>query len=128
MPTSFCGLPPHGLVHAIPEGKCLQFVLHKNNPKDQKSISCSSVLASLNDPLQPEQYLWLGTKGGGLNLLDKQTGTFRHYTTANGLPDNVVYAVLSDDQGALWLSTNCGLSKFDPKTGVFQNFFKADGL
>ncbi len=119
---------PHGLVHGIPNAAGLKFIAHKNNPNDRQTINCNAVLASLNDPLQPDNFLWLGTKGGGLNRFDKHTGTFKHFTSAEGLPNNVVYAILPDAAGKLWLSTNCGLSKFDPKTGVFQNFFSVDGL
>lgn len=119
---------PHGLVQGIPEGDSLKFVLHKNNPSDPQSIHCNSVLTSLDDPLDPGRYCWLGTKGGGLERLDKHNGTFKHYSNVEGLPNNVVYAILPDSKGNLWLSTNCGLSKFDPKQGVFQNFFSVDGL
>ncbi|MFN0215464.1 MAG: ATP-binding protein, partial [Saprospiraceae bacterium] len=119
---------PHGLVHGIPNGNSLKFALHKNNPNDRQTMSCNSVLASLNDPFQPDRYLWLGTKGGGLNCFDKRTGVFKHFTSAEGLPNNVVYAILPDSGGKLWLSTNRGLSKFDPATGFFQNFFSVDGL
>ena len=119
---------PHGLVEAIPEAEKMTFRLFKNHPEDPKSMNCNSVLASLDDPSEPDHYLWLGTKGGGLNRLDKTNGTIEHYTDAAGLPNNVVYAVLPEADTALWLSTNCGLSKFNPKTGVFQNFFSVDGL
>ena len=119
---------PHGLVHGIPNVGGLKFVLHKNNPNDRQTMNCNSVMAMLNDPIQPDRYLWLGTKGGGLSLLEKGTGTFKHFTSLEGLPNNVVYSILPDSDGKLWLSTNCGLSKFDPKTSVFQNFFSVDGL
>jgi len=119
---------PHGLIQAIPVAEGLKFVLHKNNPNDPQSLNCNAVLAALDDPIQPERFLWLGTKGGGLNRFDKHTGTVEHFTTSEGLSNNVVYAVLPDSEGSIWLSTNYGLSKFDPKTGVFQNFFSVDGL
>jgi len=126
---------PHGLVQAIPEGESLKFRLHKNNPKDPQSLNCNSILASLDDPAQPERFCWLGTKGGGVNRLDKHSGKVQHFTNAQGLSNNVVYGVLPEYTAAstssvtnLWLSTNSGLSKFDTKKGVFQNFFSVDGL
>ena len=51
-----------------------------------------------------------------MNKFDRETGTFKYYSIHNGLPDNVVYGILEDEYGNLWLSTNNGLSKFDPKT------------
>ncbi len=119
---------PHGLVHAAPEEKGLKFSLYKNDPKNRQTLNCNSVQALLNDPIDPQRYLWLGTKGGGLNRLDKQTGSFQQYTTAEGLPNNVVYALLPDNEANLWLSTNCGLCKFNVKTSNVQNFFNVDGL
>jgi signal transduction histidine kinase len=40
----------------------------------------------------------------------------------------VVYGVLPDDAGHLWLSTNRGLARFDPGTGAVRSFDAADGL
>ncbi len=72
--------------------------------------------------------LWIGTNGGGLNYLETETGEFGHYTTEDGLPSNVVYGILEDIEGTLWISTNNGLSRFNPATGTFRNFDVADGL
>jgi signal transduction histidine kinase/DNA-binding response OmpR family regulator/ligand-binding sensor domain-containing protein len=99
-----------------------------NDPKDAQSLSHNSVASCLDDPAEPDTYLWVGTKGGGLNKLNKQTGQCEYFTTAQGLPDNVVYGVLADEEGYLWLSTNRGLSRFDPRQEVFRNYKAEDGL
>jgi len=137
---------PHGMIQAIPEGAVLKFHLFKNNPNDLKSLNCNVILSATDDPLEPDKFLWIGTKGGGLNLMNKHNGVINHYTTAEGLPNNVVYGIMpdrslnkgtpgpksvsnrSDTPRILWLSTNRGLSKFDPAKGVFQNYFGVDGL
>ncbi|MBL7807677.1 MAG: hypothetical protein JNN28_07685, partial [Saprospiraceae bacterium] len=119
---------PHGLLHGKPDGHSMRFHLFKTSPPDQQSMNCNSVLCLLNDPKAPNQYLWIGTKGGGLSLLDKTTGHFTHFTVQDGLPNNVVYGILADSGGSLWLSTNRGLSRFHPDKKLFQNFFSADGL
>ncbi len=77
---------------------------------------------------QEENALWIGTYGGGLNRFDKETGEVRVYTQNDGLPNNVVYGVLGDEQGNLWMSTNQGLSKFDIDKEQFQNYQRKDGL
>jgi signal transduction histidine kinase/ligand-binding sensor domain-containing protein/CheY-like chemotaxis protein/AraC-like DNA-binding protein len=119
---------PHGLVQATPAGENLEFVLHKNDPNHPQSMNCNAVLSLLEDPLQPDRYLWVGTKGGGLNLLDKRTKQVRHLTTAEGLPNNVVYAILPGERGSIWVSTNRGLSKYELTDQVFHNYFSVDGL
>jgi signal transduction histidine kinase/streptogramin lyase len=77
----------------------------------------------------PDGVLWIATAGGGLNRLDSATGTVRVLTTRDGLPHNIVYAVLPDDAGRLWLSTNHGLAVYDPaRNAVVRTYTAADGL
>lgn len=70
--------------------------------------------------------LWVGRKSG-LTLVTSSREE-KHYTTADGLPNNNINAILFDGEGLLWLSTNNGLSRFDPETEIFRNFDKHDGL
>ena len=44
------------------------------------------------------------------------------------MPNDVIYGILEDSNGRLWLSTNKGLSRFNPETGNFKNFDIRDGL
>ncbi|MGH7454112.1 MAG: triple tyrosine motif-containing protein, partial [bacterium] len=53
---------------------------------------------------------------------------FTCFTEKNGLANNVIYGILPDARGHLWLSTNRGLSKFDPRTESFKNYDPTDGL
>src|SRR5690606_6035298 len=71
--------------------------------------------------------LWVGTPTG-LNRLDKAKGTFTHFTTADGLPNNTVYGILDDSDGNLWLSTNRGISLFNTQSRAFTNFDVDNGL
>lgn len=96
--------------------------------KNERSLSNNYILSLSNDLKRPGNYLWIGTKGGGLNRLDKKTGQFLRFDTKSGLPNNVVYGILTDQQGKLWLSTNKGISSFDPTQHSFQNFNVDDGL
>ena len=72
--------------------------------------------------------LWIGTGGGGLNLFNRSNHTFTHYTEEHGLSNNVVYGILDDMEGNLWLSTNYGLSRFNPGTATFSTYTTDDGL
>lgn len=50
------------------------------------------------------------------------------YTTAGGLPSNVIYGIMEDAYARLWISTNQGLSCLNPENGKFRNFTILDGL
>lgn len=77
--------------------------------------------------------LWVATWGGGLNRWaqqDREAGIvkFRHYGKKNGLVSNIIYDVVGDEQGYLWLSTNLGLERFDPRTNQIKHFDVSHGL
>ena len=75
-----------------------------------------------------EQNLWIGSRGNGLYKFDKKDQLFTSYTTKDGLPNNVVYGVIEDEDGYLWMSTNRGISRFDKRSETFLNFDVSDGL
>lgn len=95
------------------------------DPTDKKSLSNESILDVYQDS---QGRLWIGTNGGGLNLFDPATETFTYFLEKDGLPNGVVYGILEDDLGYLWLSTNFGISRFDPQNKTFRNFDAGDGL
>lgn len=101
------------------------FVRFQHNPDDPRSLNNNTVLCLYEDD---EGALWMGTYGGGLNRYDATSRTFTHYTENDGLPNNVIYGILPDSKGNLWLSTNKGLSKFNLTTRLFENFDVKDGL
>lgn len=118
-----------GLLKAKPTGAGFQFTVLKTDLSNRNSLPDNQVKSLLPDPANPD-LLWIGTANRGLCCFNIQTNLFKHYTTHDGLPDDVVYGILADDEQPrnLWLSTNRGLSRFSPETGVFQYFFKSDGL
>lgn len=71
--------------------------------------------------------MWFGTSDG-LYCYDKTSSTFTHYTTDDGLPDDVVCGICEDEGGNMWLSTYHGLSRFNPASKEFTNFDSDDGL
>lgn len=73
------------------------------------------------------QQLWMATEGG-LCLFDPATQQFRVYTTKQGFPSNIIYAVLEDAQHDFWASTSKGLARFTPSSGKVAVFTKANGL
>ncbi len=87
----------------------------------------------INSFIQTNKHtVWMGTSGGGVSKihLDSQNNPdhYKHYTEDQGLPNNVVYGILQDKQGHLWLSTNNGLARLDPQSETFTNYKAGDGL
>ncbi len=72
--------------------------------------------------------LWVAS-ATGLFRFDIGTEKFtQHYTEKDGLPSNKVLSVLGDALGNLWVGTDNGLSKFDPRSQTFRNYDMRDGL
>jgi PAS domain S-box-containing protein len=132
----------YGLLRFHPQSGALKIFQHEPGPDSPlkvlkegrgASLTNNDVKTLMADPLQPERFLWLGTNGGGLNRFDLATESFSHYLEEQGLPNNVVYGILSDNAGNLWMSTNKGLAKavVTPDTREivkFKNYDVSDGL
>jgi len=71
------------------------------------------------------RYVW-GGGSGGLVRWDQAGETYDLFTTANGLPDNDINALLVDDDDRLWAATRAGIAVFDGET--WSTFGKSDGL
>ncbi len=105
-----------------------------NNSSSKNSLNYNQVSCLMDDPLEPGKYIWVCTKGGGLNRLTKKTGNFYQLTTRDGLPHDVVYGILPDDEGNIWGSTNNGIfcllknKSSDSSQWKFRNFLKSNGL
>lgn len=98
-----------GLIKGIPHGNSRRFELTQATTKNPQGLNNNSIACLLPDPVAPNDILWIGTKGGGINRLDVSTGRITHLGARQGLPDNVVYGILSGQQDELWCSTNRGL-------------------
>ncbi len=120
-----------------------QIITWKSKSNDSTSLSANMIFSILPDPLAPNQFLWIGTNGGGLNRFEYTSGKFIHFTEKDGLPNNVVYGILSDQMNNLWMSTNNGISCYSPKLKTnkksaqdpynsneihFRNFNELDGF
>jgi ligand-binding sensor domain-containing protein len=73
--------------------------------------------------------LWIGSGNNGLFLFNKKTIAIEaNYTEKNGLSNNFIYGILNDNSGKLWMSSNRGISVFDPVVNKFRNYDINDGL
>lgn len=71
--------------------------------------------------------IWVGTDGGGLNILNKKDGTFSYIKNIpgnkNSLSSNHITTLCSDIDGNIWIGTwQGGLNVYNPKTKSFKCF------
>lgn len=72
--------------------------------------------------------LWLGTFGGGILRFDPMSHRYSFYTENQGLPNNVVYKMIDDLNGNLWVPTNRGLARFNIANESFVTYTVKDGM
>jgi two-component system, sensor histidine kinase ChiS len=69
-----------------------------------------------------------GTLGGGVATWNRKQRSFVFLTKRDGLPSDVIYGILEDRHGSLWMSTTNGLVRHNPKTGRIKTFYKENGV
>jgi signal transduction histidine kinase/ligand-binding sensor domain-containing protein len=107
------------------ERKTGRFIHYHSIAGDSGSINCTSVQAMYEDS---SSNLWFATYGGGLNKLDRKTNRFSHITKNDGFADNFMSALFTDNYGNFWISSNSGISKYNPRDGNIKNYSVEDGL
>lgn len=74
--------------------------------------------------------MWIGTNKG-LRIYDHQSKTFHTYqhdpSNPSGISSNVIYTLMEDRTGIVWLSGN-GLDLYDPHKNVIQTFQNNPGV
>ncbi len=77
--------------------------------------------------------LWVGTDGGGINILNKRTGKFRYIMSnslvSNGLKSNVTQNFLKDKQDNIWIGTvTSGVFIYSPYLNIFEQYRSLSNL
>ncbi len=101
-----------------------EFKIFKHDPEDPKSLSNNYILALAEGQ---DGDIWIGTNGGGLNRLDRETGEFIKYfpepKDPQSLADSVVCELFVDDDGVVWIGTDSGgLHRYESSTDSFTVF------
>ncbi len=129
-----------GLTRMIPKDNTVNsfdveydFVRYNHDPENENTISDNRIISLYYDKFIDENEIYAGTYGSGLNRIkfdpeDNTAYTVEIYTRNEGLSNDVVYTILSDNNGELWVSTNSGLNKFNPNDNSFNVYDVNDGL
>lgn len=93
-----------------------RFTVYRHNPADSTSLRSNEILSLHEDK---KGNLWIGTSGGSLSLYDRTKDRFIHFPSGkipNGIKNNVIRSVCSDQNGKIWLAHFDGVEILDPAT------------
>ncbi len=99
--------------------------LNKFNPVTEKFVNYNKSKGLNNDSilsidLDSQGNVWIGMDGGGVDKFDPVTETFKHYN--QHLISNWVTDVMVDSNDNVWVGTETGLTKINPKNDTFINY------
>jgi ligand-binding sensor domain-containing protein/signal transduction histidine kinase len=108
----------YGLVRY--DGK--EYKVYQNDRNDSTSISFNDIISLYCDK---KGNLWIGTWGGGLNCLPKNSEKFKRYVydpeNYMGISDNIIWAITEDENGNIWVATGTGkLNMLHKNTNKFK--------
>ena len=97
------------------------FNRYLNIPNDSRSLSHNEIYAICEDN---SGKLWIGTNGGGLNLLDSNRKSFTRYLhdplDPRSLSYNEIQSLFKDKSGTMWIGTyGSGIDKVSRSAGEF---------
>jgi diguanylate cyclase (GGDEF)-like protein/PAS domain S-box-containing protein len=101
-----------------------RFVHHRHDPANPRSLGRDEIWGLAEDAAG---HVWVATYGGGLSVLDPETGTFRHHRhrpdDPEGLATDLVTCVFPEPSGGVWIGTDGGgVQQYDPASGKFVRF------
>lgn len=106
------------------DGEELKIVPYRYNAKIRKG-STNYITSIFRDN---NGVFWFTTLGSGLVKWNEKKQELKAYNRGDGLPNDVIYGVIDDSKGNLWLSTNKGLCVFNPKTKKVKVYTEQQGL
>lgn len=95
------------------------------NPNDNHSICFYKIISIFVDS---KNRIWFTGESGGISVYNEQTNNFTRYGFKQGFSSDVIYKMLEDKQGNLWLTSNSGLMKFNPKKNEIRIFNTGNGI
>lgn len=97
---------------------------YAHDPDDPRSLSCDGIRGMDTDS---QGRVWIGMSGSGLDMFDPKDESFTHYPhdpeDPNSLAVNWLQVVYVDSHGQVWAGGEGGLSRLDPETKRFTNYY-----
>lgn len=102
-----------------------QYIHYTNDKNDPNSLSSNSFISFCLDSYGN---IWISNYFSGISKYDDSSDTFINYSVKDGLSSNSAYSMIEDKNHNLWISTNKGISRLNPKQEKFTNYGFFDGL
>jgi signal transduction histidine kinase/ligand-binding sensor domain-containing protein len=106
------------LMYDLNNGKVRTFMSTNNS---STGVPNKQILSLCEDRVR-EDVIWFSARGEGLVSYDVKRDSFSIITEKEGLPNSLVYALDSDRDGVIWMTTNKGLVRYDPARDEFFTF------
>lgn len=94
-------------------------------PNTENGLTSNAILDLYEDTLN---HVWVGTRGGGLNMYKETEDTFQNFKKNNAYNPKIVSAIEEDFDGNIWMSTRDNITKFNIKSERFIPFGVEDGV
>jgi len=113
--------------------KVSQFKIYQADSKIKNTLSSNIIFSIV---AKNENQLWIGTRLGGLNLFEKESGLFRTYKNnkddSQSLSNNDILSLKKDRENRLWIGTSFGLNLLDhlesDGRAIFKSYTTNEGL
>jgi signal transduction histidine kinase/ligand-binding sensor domain-containing protein/ActR/RegA family two-component response regulator len=96
---------------------------HYRKGNTDKDLNDDHIFSLLEDS---RGNLWIGTNGGGANVLNIRTGIITKYVgdfnDPGSIAGNYIRGICEDVDGNIWVGTSTGVSVFNPATQKFSSY------
>lgn len=108
----------------------IKFIHYHNNRNSREGISANDIHYIIEDS---NKDIWIASFGGGLSRLKNRdihdnAFEFEKYESENGLPNNIIYTIVDDKIGNLWLTSENSIIKFNRKTKTIDVYGKGNEI
>lgn len=111
------GTHTYGVVRFDPSTNTFKHYSHKSG--DSNSLSHNDVRELYVDS---NNNLWVGTYGSGLHVYDRSNDQFNRFDHHSEEKSNIIWDVLEDSAGNIWVGDGSAAHVLDPMTGEFSRF------
>lgn len=108
----------YGVIRFDIESKQYEFIqMNKNENSAIGDVLCVHY--------SKDSIFYIGASSGltKIQFLPDGNSTIKQFDRRSGIANDMIHGILEDEDGCIWLSTNKGLTKYNPHNDFFHNYF-----